>query len=150
MIPILHNTLLATPKLKFYSGAFANFWGPLNPATTIFMEPNSNCTLGNTRMSFWGVSQTQILLRGLLPILGAHWGILWFRGVKNFGERYQKANTILKIQITLYAFKIKAIHDNTLLAPANGQKPPKSNWSLRLQRWVKVSKSNLSSGTNDV
>jgi hypothetical protein len=25
MIPILHDTLLATPKLKFYSGAFANF-----------------------------------------------------------------------------------------------------------------------------
>jgi hypothetical protein len=79
MIPILHNTLLATPKLKFYSGAFANFW--------------------------------------------AHWGILGFRGVKNFGEWYQITNTILKIQITLFAFKIIAIHDNTLLAPANGQKP---------------------------
>jgi hypothetical protein len=35
MIPILYNTLLATPKLKFYSGAFADFWGPQNPATTI-------------------------------------------------------------------------------------------------------------------
>jgi hypothetical protein len=27
MIPILHNTLLATPKINF-SGAFAHFWGP--------------------------------------------------------------------------------------------------------------------------
>jgi hypothetical protein len=46
MIPILHNTLLATPELKFYSGAFANFWSPPNPATTIFMVPHSNFTLG--------------------------------------------------------------------------------------------------------
>jgi hypothetical protein len=33
-----------------------------------------------------GGSQTQILLPGLLPIFRAHWGILGFRGVKNFGE----------------------------------------------------------------
>jgi hypothetical protein len=46
MIPILHNTLLANPKLKFYFGAFANFWGQPNPATTIVMGLNSNCTLG--------------------------------------------------------------------------------------------------------
>jgi hypothetical protein len=46
MIPIPHNKLLATRKLKFYFGAFANFWGPPNPATTIFMGLNSNCTLG--------------------------------------------------------------------------------------------------------
>jgi hypothetical protein len=46
MIPIFHNTLSATPKLKFYCGAFANFWGPPNQATTIFMGPNSNFTLG--------------------------------------------------------------------------------------------------------
>jgi hypothetical protein len=81
MIPILHNTLLATPKLKFYFGAFANFWSSPNPATTIFMGPNSNFILGN--LFFWGVSQTQILLRGLLPILGAHWCHLGFRGPKS-------------------------------------------------------------------
>jgi hypothetical protein len=46
IIPIIHNTLLATPKLKFYFGAFAHFWGPPNPATTIFMGLNSNCTKG--------------------------------------------------------------------------------------------------------
>jgi hypothetical protein len=37
---ILHNTLLATHKIKFYFGAFANFWGPPYPATTIFMHAN--------------------------------------------------------------------------------------------------------------
>jgi hypothetical protein len=45
MIPILHNTLLATTKLKIYSVVFANFWGPANPATTIVMDPKENCTL---------------------------------------------------------------------------------------------------------
>jgi hypothetical protein len=80
MIYILHNTLLATPKLKFCSGAFVNFWGPPNPATTIFMCPISNCTLGN--LFFWGVYQTQNLLLGILPILGAHWGI-WIPGAQH-------------------------------------------------------------------
>jgi hypothetical protein len=56
MIPVLHNTLLATPKLKFYSGAFAYFWGPPNPATTIFMDPNSNFVVG--KFVLWGASQT--------------------------------------------------------------------------------------------
>jgi hypothetical protein len=46
MISILHNTLLATPKLKFYFGAFPHFWGPPNAATTIFMGLNSNFNLG--------------------------------------------------------------------------------------------------------
>jgi hypothetical protein len=46
MIPILHNTLLATPKLTFYSRTFANFWDPPNPATTFFIGPNSNFPLG--------------------------------------------------------------------------------------------------------
>jgi hypothetical protein len=85
MIPILHNTLLATPKLKFYSGAFAHFWGSPNPAITIVMGPNSNFTLGefvllgslpNSNFTrgfcpFWGSgAQNQILL----------WGHLFFWG----------------------------------------------------------------------
>jgi hypothetical protein len=65
MISILHNTLLATPKLKFYSGTFTNFWGPPNPATTIFIGPNSNFTL-------WAFTH-----------FGAHWGLLVFRGPKS-------------------------------------------------------------------
>jgi hypothetical protein len=40
MIAILLNTLLTTPKFKFYSELFTNFGGPPNPATTIFMGPN--------------------------------------------------------------------------------------------------------------
>jgi hypothetical protein len=36
------------------------------------MGPNSNCTLG----------EFVLLLRGLFPILGAHWGLLGFRGPK--------------------------------------------------------------------
>jgi hypothetical protein len=80
MFPILHNTLLATPKLKFYYGAFANFCGPTNPANTIFMGPHSNFTL-----------EEFVLLRslpnsnfipGALPILGAHWDLLGFKGTK--------------------------------------------------------------------
>jgi hypothetical protein len=46
MIPTLHNTLLATPKLKIYSGALNNFWSSPKLATTIFMGPNSNYALG--------------------------------------------------------------------------------------------------------
>jgi hypothetical protein len=41
MIPILYNTLLATPKLKFYSGAFANGGGPQNPPTALVMGPKA-------------------------------------------------------------------------------------------------------------
>jgi hypothetical protein len=42
MIPIFHNTLLATTKIKFFLGLLPNFWGP---PTTIFMGLNSNFTL---------------------------------------------------------------------------------------------------------
>jgi hypothetical protein len=73
MIPIFHNTLLATPKLKFYFGVFAHFgahWGLLG-----FRGPKSNFTLAH--LSFWGVSQSQMLLWGLLPI----WGPLGVFGV---------------------------------------------------------------------
>jgi hypothetical protein len=35
------------PQNQTFSWAFANFWGPpTNPTTTIFMDPNSNFTLG--------------------------------------------------------------------------------------------------------
>jgi hypothetical protein len=84
MIPILHNTMLATPKLKFYSGAFANFWGPPNPATTIFMGPNSNFTLGE--FVLFGSLPNSNFTPEAFALLGAHWAILGFRGVKNFGE----------------------------------------------------------------
>jgi hypothetical protein len=52
MIPILHNTLLATPKQILLWG-FANFWGPPNPATTILLGSNLNFTPGDFD-HFWG------------------------------------------------------------------------------------------------
>jgi hypothetical protein len=116
MVPILHNTLLATPKI-YFSGVFAHFWGsPSNQPTTMFMGPNSNFTMGkfvllgripNSNFNpgafahfggplghfagqgpkikfysgghfyFWGVYQTQVLLRGFCPFwgpTGAFWG----------------------------------------------------------------------------
>jgi hypothetical protein len=62
MIPILHNTLLATPKLKFYSGAIPNLWGPPNPATTIYgptlkFYSGGICPFGESpklKFYFWG------------------------------------------------------------------------------------------------
>jgi hypothetical protein len=76
IIPIFHNTLLATTKIKFFSGAFANFWGPpTNPPTTIFMGPNSNYTLG--KFVLLGRLPNPNVTMGLLPILGpigAFWG----------------------------------------------------------------------------
>jgi hypothetical protein len=75
MIHILHNTLLATPKLKFYSGAFANFWGPPNPATTIFMGLNSNFTLGE--FVLLGSHPNSNFTPGVCPFWGplGHFGV---------------------------------------------------------------------------
>jgi hypothetical protein len=120
------------PKLKFYSEGFCPFLGPTKPNNHNFYGPKLKFYSG--AFVLLGRLPNSNFTPGFLPILGAHWGILGFKGVKNFGELYQKINTILKIQITLFAFKIIAIHDNTLLAPANGQKPPKSNLSLGPQR----------------
>jgi hypothetical protein len=60
-------------KLKFYSMAFTHFgthWGLFG-----FKGQKSNFTVWN--FSFWGGSQTQNLLRGLLPFwgpIGMFWG----------------------------------------------------------------------------
>jgi hypothetical protein len=82
MIPILHNTLLATPKIKFVLGLLQIF-GAHQPTH----QPQFLCAqtqiLQWGNLSIWEGSQTQILLRGLLPILGAHWGLLGFRGPKS-------------------------------------------------------------------
>jgi hypothetical protein len=48
---------------------------------------------------------------GVLPIMGFT-GAFWGSGV----QKFRRMVPILKIQITLFAFKIIAIHDNTLLA----------------------------------
>jgi hypothetical protein len=80
IIPILHNTLLVTPKFKFYSGAFANFWGPPNPATKIFMGPHSNFTLG--KFVLLGSLPNSNFIPGLLPIWGPT-GAFWGSGAQN-------------------------------------------------------------------
>jgi hypothetical protein len=46
----------------------------------VFRGSKSNFTLGH--FSFWGVSQTQILLRGFSPFWGPT-GALWGSGVQN-------------------------------------------------------------------
>jgi hypothetical protein len=78
IIPIFHNTLLATPKLKFCFGAFAHFRA--HCGLLGFWDPKSNFTLAH--LSFWGVSQSQILLWGFCRF-GAHWGLLGFWGPKS-------------------------------------------------------------------
>jgi hypothetical protein len=80
MIPILHNTLLATSKLKFYSGAIANFWGPPNPATKIFMGQNSNFTLG-AFVLLRRLPKSNFTL-GAFAHFGGHWA-LWGSGAQN-------------------------------------------------------------------
>jgi hypothetical protein len=37
---------LATPKIYFFLGVFAHFWGPSANPPTIFKGPNSNFTMG--------------------------------------------------------------------------------------------------------
>jgi hypothetical protein len=87
IIPIFHNTLLATPENRICFWRFAYFWGPpTNPQTTTFMGLNSNFILG------------EFVLLGKLPNsnftpetfahFGAHWGFLGFCGSKpNFTLR---------------------------------------------------------------
>jgi hypothetical protein len=61
------------PKLKFYSGVFGPFWG----LRGLWGSGAQNQILLWGHLSFWGGSQTQILIRGLLPISGptvAFWG----------------------------------------------------------------------------
>jgi hypothetical protein len=56
-------------------------------------------------LSFWGGSQTQILLWGLFPILGAHWGLLGFRGSKsNFTLGHFSFWGVSQTQILLRGF----------------------------------------------
>jgi hypothetical protein len=105
--------ILRSPQTQILLGGFCPFLGP----NGVFCGSGSqNQILIWENFSFWGGSQTQNLLRGLLPNFGAKYGILGFWGVKNFGDWFQKTNTTLKIHITLFALKIIAIHDNTLLA----------------------------------
>jgi hypothetical protein len=80
MIPILYNTMLATPKIKFYSGAFANFGGLTNPTTTIFMGPNSSCTL--REFLLLGSLPNSNFTHGSFAQFGAYWA-LWGLGAQN-------------------------------------------------------------------
>jgi hypothetical protein len=82
MIPILHNTLLATPKIKFFLRLLPIF-GAHQPTHQLQFLWSQTQILLWENLSFWGGSQTQILLQGLLPILGTHWGLLGFRGPKS-------------------------------------------------------------------
>jgi hypothetical protein len=56
-----------------------------NPLKTlVFVQKvrwNSNFTMGD--LSFWGVHKLKFYSGGLLPILGAHSGLLWFRASKS-------------------------------------------------------------------
>jgi hypothetical protein len=82
MIPIFNNTLLATTKMTFFPGLLPIFGAHQPTHQPQFLWAQTQILLwGN--LSFWGSSQTQILLRGLLPILGAHWGFMGFRGSKS-------------------------------------------------------------------
>jgi hypothetical protein len=56
-----------SPTLKCYSGAFADFGGPQR---AFWGSRAKNHKLLWGHFSFWGVSQTQILLRKILPIMG--------------------------------------------------------------------------------
>jgi hypothetical protein len=80
MVPILHNTLLVTTKIKFFLGHLPIFGAHQPTHQPQFLWAQTQILLwGN--LSFWGGSQTQMLLRG--PILGVHWGLLGFRGSKS-------------------------------------------------------------------
>jgi hypothetical protein len=92
MISILHNTLLATHKLKYYSGAFANFWGPPNQQLQFYgtklkfysgeicrfgespklkFYPGVFCPFWGPTGAFWGSeAQNQILILGHLSFWG--------------------------------------------------------------------------------
>jgi hypothetical protein len=78
MIHIIHNTLLATPKIKFFLGLLPNFEAPTNLPTTIFMGPNSNFTLGEFVL-LGSLPNSNFTLRAF-----AHFGCprLGFRGSK--------------------------------------------------------------------
>jgi hypothetical protein len=79
-IPSQHT--VGDPQNQIFSRAFANFWGPpTNPPTTIFMGPNSNFTMGE--FVLLGSLPNPTFTPGLLPILGAHWGLFGFRGLKS-------------------------------------------------------------------
>jgi hypothetical protein len=82
MIPILQNTLLATPKIKFFQGLLQIFGAHQPTHQPQFLWAQTQFLLWRN-LSFQRGSQTQILLRGLLPILGAQWGLLGFRGSKS-------------------------------------------------------------------
>jgi hypothetical protein len=82
MIPILHNTLLATPKIKFFLGLLPIFGAHQPTHQPQFL-------LAQTQILLWGIcpfGEAPKLIfysEGLLPILGAHWGLLGFRGSKS-------------------------------------------------------------------
>jgi hypothetical protein len=82
IIAIFHNTLLATTKIKFFLGLLPIFVAHQPTHQPQILWTQTQILLwGN--LSFWGGSQIQMLLQGLLPILGAHWGLLGFRGSKS-------------------------------------------------------------------
>jgi hypothetical protein len=67
--PMFHNTLLATTKIKFFLGLLPIFGAHQPTHQTQFLWVQTQTLLwGN--LYFWEGSQTQMLLRGLLPILG--------------------------------------------------------------------------------
>jgi hypothetical protein len=83
MIPILHKTLLATPKIKFFLGLLLIFWGPpTNPPTTIFMGPNSNFILGE--FVPLGRIPNSNFSPGAFAQFVDQLGLLWFKGSKSY------------------------------------------------------------------
>jgi hypothetical protein len=81
MIPVLHITLLATPKIKLFRGLLPIFVAHQPTHQPKLLWAKLNFTL--RKLSFCGHSITQILLRGPLTILGAHWVLFVFRESKS-------------------------------------------------------------------
>jgi hypothetical protein len=78
MIPILHNTLLATPKLKFYFGAFAHFGGPPTPLQPQFLWAQTQIVLW-WNLSFWESPKFKFYPGGFCPFWGPT-GVFWGSG----------------------------------------------------------------------
>jgi hypothetical protein len=78
--------------MKFYSEAVANFWGPPNPATTIFMGPHSNFTLAE--FVLLGSLQNLNFTPGAFAYFGGPLGPFGFQGPKI--KFYSRAFVLLK------------------------------------------------------